>query len=93
MTHRLMCPACKNNDSEGFRIHYGDCAMPAYGGHAMSIELECNKCNHLLVHSDDYTQLAKDVGFVDAKSNLIEKDFPEVYRLALYFLWKIGEKK
>jgi len=90
MTYRIICPFCKNNDSEGFRIHFASCAQKiAETIYVMSIRLECMVCHELVNDwfSDWHPkvqELAENIGFVDKEDNLIEP-FPKIYGVGMAF--------
>jgi hypothetical protein len=91
MTYRNICPFCKNNDSEGFRIRFSDCAKEfSKGFYGIGISLECMVChesvNDFFNFGDNSAlqKLAEEVGLLDNKNNLL-KIIPKISGLGLVF--------
>ena len=63
--YRIICPRCKDNDSEGWRIHFAEELEEIKPGiWAIGIEIECRKCGKTITwHSKMMQELAEDIGF------------------------------
>ncbi len=65
--HRVICPKCNDNDTEGWRIHYHQDLQRIRGIWMILIELECKKCGNMISEDNlkGLQELAEEIAFID----------------------------